>query len=585
MAGIGDYVHARLLRLQKYGLSTGPDTESLVVNHSDFISNLVKQDNWVATSALKEKAKALEQIYNLKRTDGKSLIKDEQQFDNMNQVILEEIEKQFSQYTGKIRITREGKCELDVDSDTYKSLQIGKINDQLAYNTIEKLIKLGDKIDTLQRTLKNDGQVEGQAGEKALYTLEELTRDKAKLLKVFKTWFDGINKYAGWSKVKDYLQNATITIGGHKKSLKEALNTYSMKGKGTNQSAAKGRRAPLINDKGNAKTGKHVSDEMIKDCNELIAKYAKYTPLMQIQGLYNELYAKMMPELIQNNANRITTSILKKLGGAMFTHVATDSSETKLLDCIGYTIEEDSAGENAKIADFQKAVQTAIAKADVKASIDNYSSTSKADVVMEWSSNVAGISVKSMSNNSDGYKYIKLVDGTNLLYYMGNWNVPFANTFLNLFATHVDDKNTSRANYFKKAKQTVSFFAVQAIVIQALTGYNYNREGSHMAQLFAYRNVDNGQWTVVPTTMIIGRIIKHMNETGFLNTKGKLGLKVDIGGNNISHLKLNNAWVGNIYDPNYIDATTRLATLIADVHSKKIYVSMQFSKYVGEIRI
>lgn len=583
MAGIGDYVHARLFRLQKYGLSTGPDTKDIVVDHSDFISNLVKQDNWVATPALKEKAKALEQIYNLKKFDGRSLIKDEQQFDEMNKVILDAIEKQFSEYVGKIRVTREGKCELDVDSDVYKPLQIGAINDQLAYNTIEKLIELGNKIDTLQRALKSDGQVKDQAGEKALYTLKELERDKTKLLKVFKTWFGQINKYAGWFKVRDYLQNAKISIGGHEKTLKEALNTYSMRGKGTNQSAAEGRRAPIINDKGNA-TRDRVSDDMIKDCNELIAKYAKYTPLSQIQGLYNELYAKMMPELIQNNANKITKSLLKKLGGAMFTHVATTSSETPLLYCIADCVGED--GNDVKISDFQKEVQTAIIKAGVKTSIDNYSSTSKADVVMTWESKInAGISVKSMSNNSDGYKYIKLVDGTNLLYYMGNWEVPFANTFLNLFATHVDDKNTSRVNYFKKAKQTVSYFAVQAIVTQALTGYNIGRESSHMAQLFAYRNVDSGKWTVVPTTMIIGRIIKHMNETGYLNTEGKLGLKVDIGGNNISNLKLNNAWVGNIYEPNYTQATTRLATLIADAHSKKIYVSMQFSKYVGEIKI
>jgi hypothetical protein len=76
-----------------------------------------------------------------------------------------------------------------------------------------------------------------------------------------------------------------------------------------------------------------------------------------------------------------------------------------------------------------------------------------------------------------------------------------------------------------------------------------------------------------------------MDETGFLNTKGKLGLKVDIGGNNINYLKLNNAWEGKIYEPNYDEAKVRLATLIADVHSKKIYVSMQFSKYVGEIKI
>lgn len=575
MAGIGDYVHARLFRLDKYGLSTGPDRKKLVTDHSEFISSLTRQKTWVTSQTLEKKAKALEDIYNLKKIDGKALITDDQ-FETMHQNILKAIDQQFHEYMDKIEITAEGQCQLKVDSNGNKPLQIGLINDQLASNTINKLIALGEKINSLQNTLQNDGQIKNQAGEQASYTLAELQRDKSKLLKVFRQWFEGLSKNSTWSQTHNYIKN--LEVGGV--PINKFFRTYSMRGKDTNQAIGP---APIITKSGRKSRKKTVTEEMIKDCNELIAKYAQYTPLTAIQGLYNELYAQMMPEFIQQNVNSISEKLLKEFGDNMkLTNVGTASSETNILKYVADKV-GGGFGKRAKIRDFKKAVETAIVSANSAASIDNYSSTSKADVVIEWGSKVsAGISVKSMSHNSNGFKYIKLVDGTNLLYYIGNWDRPFANTFLNLFATHVDDKNESRVKLFEEQKKTVSAFAVQTIAIQALTGYNLGRESSHMAQLFAYRNVENGKWTVVPTATIMDRIIENIHTIGFLNTNNQLGLKVEIGGKKISNLKLNNAWVGKISDPNYKEAKLRLATLIADMHSKKIYVSMQFSKYVSK---
>jgi len=546
MAGIGDYIHARASGYNEHGI-TFDGAKKIQLEHSEFLNNIRKQRGWHDDQVLEERAKALEDIYNLK-----ILSNNKDEIINFQNVIGELIYRQLKKDWGDIKeanmsIDENGNVKILDSESGEKYFSMGKLKDQtVSYELkqLSELLKLIYQIKEKQPTV--------QTATLAQRTRKQAQEDYERLKKILYV---------------DILGNNSAT-NVHLKTVVDSLN----------KKASEISQSVKINQDNK---DNNFTLEIIKEINKLVAIYAKWQPVAYIQGMSGELYVKMVPQLlslaVQKSMKELLGMTAKNAKNVVFKKIgAEQATEINIVDAIADTLPILQKG------DLRESFQTALSSGEAKANLSSTTSTSKADVVVSWEDEKGkqnmGISVKTTKVEQGKIKSIALLDGSSLLYLMSNWEVDFANTFLNVFAEHIDKSTQISEN----EKIEVGKHAQQTIAAQALIGYTRGKELKHQAQLFAWRNVLTGKWKVIPTMKILDRIQERIMKQNqyYTNVKSAFGLKTKFNNKDLDKVHFKNPWKGAENDID--DAYARIAQLLVDVHSHKLDVSISLTNIVDD---
>ena len=267
----------------------------------------------------------------------------------------------------------------------------------------------------------------------------------------------------------------------------------------------------------------------IKEINEIIKKYAAMPDLSTQSGA---MFENVIP-LIKVMGEEIISEELKKM--------------IKAKDKFNIVIDE----SNFKDVGWNIKLNPDITQKGKK-------SQSKIDVAFEWNGQQLNISAKNYNLNAENKSphFIKVLEGSNLLYLLQDENADFVNHYFNLYSKHIDQKGNS-AGY---TAQRRAYWEVLKLVIlyKGITGDVFGRDDK--ANVFIINDSSGTHSTRVKVLSIADLLKKAMDA----HSKN-LGLTGD-------HSSIQNLYA-NKKVKNSPSGIARVATILNDAHARKIKAS------------
>lgn len=182
-----------------------------------------------------------------------------------------------------------------------------------------------------------------------------------------------------------------------------------------------------------------------------------------------------------------------------------------------------------------------------------YNQRSKIDVLLKWKGKDAKISAKNVSFSD--YTWIKVVEGTPLLFLMQTLDTNFVNHWINLHAIHKDKKKnvndiTSIDNLMK-----ISLF------YEGISGDVYGSSEKDQINLIIVNDKKTGRVIVKDLSSMLNNIMEQVNQ-----------LSVKANNKNIKEIKLQNSWATN--------PTMRIALILKELHNLKIDAKFYASSFL-----
>lgn len=193
------------------------------------------------------------------------------------------------------------------------------------------------------------------------------------------------------------------------------------------------------------KVNKSTTQNLIKELNELIDKYAAMPAIDLQSGTFFENILQLIPQMADNEVDRV-----------MFEKVGKGQDRLK----VSYN-QSTFASQLKGQKKFDEMIQT------VK------TSQGKIDVGFKWEGKDLNISAKNLDISTKGYKYISTVTDSPLIYLLQDANPSFVNHYLNIYSNHVDKKSMN--SNLASQKSAIQDVMRLTLAYKGLTGDTYGR--------------------------------------------------------------------------------------------------------------
>lgn len=182
-----------------------------------------------------------------------------------------------------------------------------------------------------------------------------------------------------------------------------------------------------------------------------------------------------------------------------------------------------------------------------------YNQRSKIDVLLKWKGKDAKISAKNVSFSD--YTWIKVVEGTPLLFLMQTLDTNFVNHWINLHAIHKDKKkNTNDITSIDNLMKVSLFY-------EGISGDVYGSSKKDQINLIIINDKKTGRVIVKDLSSMLNNIMEQVNQ-----------LSVKANNKNIKEIKLQNSWATN--------PTMRIALILKELHNLKIDAKFYASSFL-----
>lgn len=253
--------------------------------------------------------------------------------------------------------------------------------------------------------------------------------------------------------------------------------------------------------------------------NDLIEEYAKYPNIVGIEGqAFEDIIALALNKTIEESDKAIDKTIndaLKAVQGFSMKTGAQQYGADKFIKMIG----EDTFLEGT------------------------YNQRSKIDVLLKWKGKDAKISAKNISFSD--HTWIKVVEGTPLLFLMQTLDTNFVNHWINLHAIHKDKEEKTYNTTAIDDLMKISLF------YEGISGDVYGSNKKDQINLIIVNDKKTGRVIVKDLSSMLDNIIKQANQ-----------LSVKANNKSIKEIKLQNTWMEN--------PSMRIALILKELHGLKI---------------
>lgn len=253
--------------------------------------------------------------------------------------------------------------------------------------------------------------------------------------------------------------------------------------------------------------------------NDLIEEYAKYPNIVGIEGqAFEDIIALALNKTIEESDKKIDEVMDEALKGVQGCSVKKNTPQygaDKFIKIVG----EDTFLEGT------------------------YNKRSKIDVLLKWKGKDAKISAKNVSFSD--YTWIKVVEGTPLLFLMQTLDTNFVNHWINLHAIHKNKKkNTNDITSIDNLMKVSLFY-------EGISGDVYGSNKKDRINLIIVNDKKTGRVVVKDLSSMLDNIIKQANQ-----------LSVTANNKSIKEIKLQNTWMEN--------SSMRIALILKELHDLKI---------------
>lgn len=289
--------------------------------------------------------------------------------------------------------------------------------------------------------------------------------------------------------------------------------------------------ANLINQGWKNKKEAVVDYEIIKNINYYIEQYAAYPAINLQQGDAFEAMIAMLPYIAEGTAmNELEKTIAGKKSEAV----------------------------KINFSNFSPSISAELAKGNYL-KVNGSTSQGKVDINLTWNNKLAKVSAKNI-NLGGPFPTIHLVSGSSMLFMIQDMNGNFVNHFLNLYAQHEDDRKFS--SELKLLKNMIVQEMRLYLFYKALTGDVGNRT---KADIFIVNDASGSGVKVISMDEIVSKIIDN-------DQSSLISIKTDRN----ERLRKNDNSFKFINDPveNNLNGSARISKLLADVHSRKLFISI-----------
>lgn len=253
--------------------------------------------------------------------------------------------------------------------------------------------------------------------------------------------------------------------------------------------------------------------------NDLIEEYAKYPNIVGIEGqAFEDIIALALNKTIEESDKKIDEVMDEALKGVQGCSVKKNTPQygaDKFIKIVG----EDTFLEGT------------------------YNKRSKIDVLLKWKGKDAKISAKNVSFSD--YTWIKVVEGTPLLFLMQTLDTNFVNHWINLHAIHKNKKkNTNDITSIDNLMKVSLFY-------EGISGDVYGSNKKDRINLIIVNDKKTGRVVVKDLSSMLDNIIKQANQ-----------LSVTANNKSIKEIKLQNIKMDN--------PSMRIALILKELHDLKI---------------
>ena len=263
--------------------------------------------------------------------------------------------------------------------------------------------------------------------------------------------------------------------------------------------------------------------------NDLIKQYAQYPNIVGIEGqAFEDIIALALNKTMEESDKKIDEIMDNTLKGVQGFSVKKKTPQYGLDNFIKI-VGEDTFLEGT------------------------YNQRSKIDVLLKWKGKDAKISAKNVSFSD--YTWIKVVEGTPLLFLMQTLDTNFVNHWINLHAIHKDKKkNTNDITSIDNLMKVSLFY-------EGISGDIYGSSEKDQINLIIVNDKKTGRVIVKDLSSMLNNIMEQVNQ-----------LSVKANNKNIKEIKLQNSWATN--------PTMRIALILKELHNLKIDAKFYTSSFL-----
>ena len=263
--------------------------------------------------------------------------------------------------------------------------------------------------------------------------------------------------------------------------------------------------------------------------NDLIKQYAQYPNIVGIEGqAFEDIIALALNKTIKESDKKIDEVMDNALKGVQ-----------------GFSVKKNTPQYGAD--NFIKIV------GEDTFLEGTYNQRSKIDVLLKWKGKDAKISAKNVSFSD--YTWIKVVEGTPLLFLMQTLDTNFVNHWINLHAIHKDKKKNANDITSIDNLMKVSLF------YEGISGDVYGSSEKDQINLIIVNDKKTGRVIVKDLSSMLNNIMEQVNQ-----------LSVKANNKNIKEIKLQNSWATN--------PTMRIALILKELHNLKIDAKFYASSFL-----
>ena len=286
--------------------------------------------------------------------------------------------------------------------------------------------------------------------------------------------------------------------------------------------------------------------EIRDSLNELIKIYAKFKPIVNIEGEILEVAVTQSLKMADYlGFSKFKDILVEQTGGEHNLNV--EYYDSKLFP-----------------PDFQIFLNS-------NQKIKSNSSQGKTDIFVQWEDQKIGISAKNQSIKKGQKNIAHIVSKTPLLYLLQSLNTDFTNHWLNLYASqktiskngkeYVVSVSTKKKNYIKDFDSLME----ESLFYLALSGRTQGRSEKEIANVFLVNDKTQGKIKVVSMKDILNQ--------------GTANKTVKIKGGGFS--SKNRSWIHN-KKANSPDK--RISEILTQLHNTKVSISFNIDKTLGSFR-
>lgn len=260
--------------------------------------------------------------------------------------------------------------------------------------------------------------------------------------------------------------------------------------------------------------------------NDLIEEYAKYPNIVGIEGqAFEDIIALALNKTIEESDKKIDEVMdeaLKGVHGCSVKKNAPQYGADKFIKIVG----EDTFLEGT------------------------YNKRSKIDVLLKWKGKDAKISAKNVSFS--GHTWIKVVEGSPLLFLMQTFDTNFVNHWINLHAIHPDGaESDNKINPVDDLMKMSLFYA-------GISGDVYGSNIADQINLIIVNDKKTGKVIIKDLNEIFSNVMEQVNRLSAKADK----LSIQANNKNIKKIKLQNIKMDN--------PSMRIALILKELHDLKI---------------